>query len=81
MKDRLQRTNVKKPSHHLTHAVASLSVLTVVILSAFSIFLFSLSKETKILNKTIDNYTEQINQLDTNIENNTLLKNNADNND
>lgn len=64
MKDKVTRTNQKRPSHRLFRAM----ILTVSLTCVFSVaalsILFNVSLDNKTLNKKIENYTVQIDMLE-----------------
>lgn len=74
MKDRIERTNTKKPSHNLFKVTVIVAVLTIISSIVFSILLFHLSGENKTLNQQINNYEIMIDKLE-NDDTNLYLKN------
>jgi hypothetical protein len=79
MKDRVTRTNVKKPTHRLFRAMMSISFFTVVCTAFLSIVLFHVSNENKVLTKKIENYTVQIDLLENSDDTYLKYQNTADN--
>ena len=64
MKDRVTRSNIKKPTHRLFRAMMVISVFTVVCTAFLSVVLFHVSNENKVLLNKIENYTVQIDLLE-----------------
>ncbi len=64
MKDRIKRTNRKKPSHRIFRAMISVSFVTVICTVLFSVLLLNINNENKALNQKIENYTIQIDMLE-----------------
>lgn len=64
MKDRIRRTDIKKPSHRLKQACLIVSCLSLVFGSFALAILLKYSGENKQLTQRIDNYTVQINMLE-----------------
>ena len=62
MKDRVTRSNIKKPTHRLFRAMMVISVFTVVCTAFLSVVLFHVSNENKVLLNKIENYTVQIDE-------------------
>lgn len=76
MKDRVKRTNMKKPSHKLFRFMILTCGLCTVLGSFFSVVLIRVSSENKTLNQTIQNYTIQIDMLQKSDSSDLYLKNN-----
>lgn len=74
MKDRVTRTNVKKPSHRLFRGMLTIASLSCLIATFLGIVLVNVSHENKALTQKIDAYTIQMEQLEK--EESILLKNN-----
>lgn len=75
MKDRIKRTNIKKPSHKLFHTMVFTCCISLVASSFLFALLIFVSNENKTLNQTIQNYTVQIDMLEKTDTNDTYLKN------
>ncbi len=76
MKDRVARTNIKKPSHRLFRGMIAVSSLTVCFATLLGLVLFQVSSENKSLTQKIDTYTIQMEKLEK--DETVLLKNTND---
>lgn len=74
MKDRIKRKNTKKVSHRLFRAMLSISFLTIVCGTLFTVLIVNINQENQALNKKIENYTYQIDLLDENDNQSQLNK-------
>lgn len=74
MKDRIKRTNRRKPSHRIFRTMLSVSFVAVISTVIFSLLLVNINKENKTLNQKIENYTIQIDMLENNDSENKTLQ-------
>lgn len=75
MKDRIKRTNIKKPSHRLFRTMIAVCSISLGLSGLLSFALIHVTGENKNLNQTIENYTLQIDMLQKN-DSDTYHKNN-----
>lgn len=64
MKDRVERTYQKKPSHRLRNTMISMVVFTCLFTIGASVLLSRYSNLNRELSSRIDNYTQQVEYLE-----------------
>jgi|WetSurMetagenome_2_1015567.scaffolds.fasta_scaffold832148_2 hypothetical protein len=64
MKDRTQRTGVRKASHRLRNAFFGVAALSITFSSLSAFYLIHYTQECESLNKTIENYNVQIDLIE-----------------